>query len=155
MDTVQQVDDRGQATSRRLSTLSVSPASFNRGSWARVAWARNAITEGRDRFRIGTEWFSRSGCWNRRAGVDALELDGRHVPASATSRPFQGSTWRSVKHVVLRQPECLELPPDAGQECSQPGVTVMRRRSHGVVGDVALSAKFANHASTSLERMVA
>src|SRR5208282_464715 len=32
-----------------------------------VAWATNAITEGRARFRIGTQWFSRSGCWNRRA----------------------------------------------------------------------------------------
>jgi len=32
-----------------------------------VAWATNAITEGRSRFRIGTQWFSRSGCWNRRA----------------------------------------------------------------------------------------
>ena len=31
-----------------------------------VAWATNAITEGRARFRIGTQWFSRSGCWNRR-----------------------------------------------------------------------------------------
>src|SRR5271157_6275357 len=32
-----------------------------------VAWATNAITEGRARFRIGTQWFSRSGCWNRHA----------------------------------------------------------------------------------------
>src|SRR5208337_3236700 len=32
-----------------------------------VAWATNAITEGRARFRNGTQWFSRSGCWNRRA----------------------------------------------------------------------------------------
>src|SRR5208337_2337626 len=29
--------------------------------------ATNAITEGRARFRIGIQWFSRSGCWNRRA----------------------------------------------------------------------------------------
>ena len=32
-----------------------------------MAWATNAITEGRARFRIGTQWFSRSGCWNSRA----------------------------------------------------------------------------------------
>src|SRR5208337_2372636 len=32
-----------------------------------VAWATNAITERRARFRIGTQWFSRSGWWNRRA----------------------------------------------------------------------------------------
>ena len=34
-----------------------------------VAWATNAITEGRARFRIGTQWFSRSGCWNRRGAA--------------------------------------------------------------------------------------
>src|SRR5271157_4812782 len=32
-----------------------------------VAWATNAITEGRARFRIGSQWFSRSGWWNSRA----------------------------------------------------------------------------------------
>ena len=37
-----------------------------------MAWATNAITEGRARFRIGTQWFSRSGCWNRRARGAAL-----------------------------------------------------------------------------------
>ena len=34
-----------------------------------MAWATNAITEGRARFRIGTQWFSRSGCWNRRGAA--------------------------------------------------------------------------------------
>ena len=41
--------------------------SRNRAPAGWVAWATNAITEGRARFRIGTQWFSRSGCWNRRA----------------------------------------------------------------------------------------
>src|SRR5271157_3951642 len=41
--------------------------SRNRAAAGWVAWATNAITEGRARFRIGTQWFSRSGCWNRRA----------------------------------------------------------------------------------------
>ena len=36
-----------------------------------VAWATNAITEGRARFRIGTQWFSRSGL--RRACLWGLE----------------------------------------------------------------------------------
>ena len=40
--------------------------SRNRAPAGWVAWATNAITEGRTRFRIGTQWFSRSGCWNRR-----------------------------------------------------------------------------------------
>jgi hypothetical protein len=29
---------------------------------------QSVITEGRARFRIDTQWFSRSGCWNRHAG---------------------------------------------------------------------------------------
>src|SRR5271157_3385417 len=41
--------------------------SRNRAPAGWVAWATNAITEGRARFRIGTQWCSRSGCWNRRA----------------------------------------------------------------------------------------
>src|SRR5271166_3112518 len=41
--------------------------SRNRAPAGWVAWATNAITEGRARFRIGTQWFSRSGWWNRRA----------------------------------------------------------------------------------------
>src|SRR5271166_363394 len=41
--------------------------SRNRAPAGWVAWATNAITEGRARFRIGTQWFSRSGCGNRRA----------------------------------------------------------------------------------------
>src|SRR5208337_628326 len=41
--------------------------SRNRAPAGCVAWATNAITEGRARFRIGTQWFSRSGCWNRHA----------------------------------------------------------------------------------------
>ena len=36
-----------------------------------MAWATNAITEGRARFRIGTQWFSRSGL--RRACLWGLE----------------------------------------------------------------------------------
>ena len=43
--------------------------SRNRAPAGWVAWATNAITEGRARFRIGTQWFSRSGCWSRRAGA--------------------------------------------------------------------------------------
>ena len=44
-----------------------------------VAWATNAITEGRARFRIGSQWFSRSGCWNRRAssGERAIAVESR------------------------------------------------------------------------------
>src|SRR5271157_1470291 len=44
-----------------------------------VAWATNAITEGRARFRIGTQWFSRFGCWNRRAssGERAIAVESR------------------------------------------------------------------------------
>ena len=38
----------------------------NRAPAGWEAWATNAITEGRARFRIGTQWFSRSGCWDRR-----------------------------------------------------------------------------------------
>src|SRR5271166_6651225 len=41
--------------------------SHNRAPVGWVAWATNAITEGRARFRIGSQWFSRSGCWNRHA----------------------------------------------------------------------------------------
>jgi len=41
--------------------------SRNRAPAGWVAWATNAITEGRARFHIGTQWFSRSGCGNRRA----------------------------------------------------------------------------------------
>ena len=53
--------------------------SRNRAPAGWVAWATNAITEGRARFRIGTQWFSRSGCWNRRAssGERAIAVESR------------------------------------------------------------------------------
>ena len=47
-----------------------------------VAWATNAITEGRARFRIVTQWFSRSGCWNRRpneSGERAIALSSSPI----------------------------------------------------------------------------
>jgi len=50
-----------------------------------VAWATNAITEGRARFRIGTQWFSRSGCWNRRAGAALRSWQAGAVQSSVTS----------------------------------------------------------------------
>src|SRR5271157_222448 len=48
-----------------------------------VAWATNAITEGRARFRIGTQWFSRSGCRNRRvsSGERAISSQRRRRPS--------------------------------------------------------------------------
>src|SRR5208337_1625901 len=46
-----------------------------------VAWATNAITEGRARFRIGSQWFSRSGCWNRRASSGERAIAAVEKPA--------------------------------------------------------------------------
>ena len=50
-----------------------------------VAWATNAITEGRAHFRIGTQWFSRSGCWNRRARRGPAVVASCAVQSSVTS----------------------------------------------------------------------
>src|SRR5208337_3906295 len=59
--------------------------SRNRAPAGWVAWATNAITEGRARFRIGTQWFFRSGCWNRCAssGERAIAVESRIDKLSA------------------------------------------------------------------------
>src|SRR5208283_2330193 len=61
--------------------------------------ARNAITEGRARFRIGSQWFSRSGCWNRHASSPpARSLERRRsavlISGLATGPSGRGG-WRA------------------------------------------------------------
>ena len=53
------------------------------------------ITEGRARFRIGTQWFSRSGCWNRRERVLGNE-PSQLSPESTNYQPPRdvlGAVW--------------------------------------------------------------
>ena len=71
-----------------------------------VAWVTNAITEGRARFRIGTQWFSRSGCWNRRAGSGerAIAVESRIHKLSAPAGEGAPQGRMRDEMLVSRQP---------------------------------------------------
>src|SRR5271157_4538749 len=77
--------------------------SRNRAPAGWVAWATNSITEGRARFRIGSQWFSRSGCWNRRASSEerAIAVESRiDKLSSGLAGPFQSCQLGRGVHVT-------------------------------------------------------
>ncbi len=68
--------------------------SRNRAPAGWVAWATNAITEGRARFRIGSQWFSGSGL--RRACLWGLEPETAEAVKTVEKRHFSVNTTRKL-----------------------------------------------------------
>jgi len=121
-----------------------------------VAWATNAITEGRARFRIGTQWFSRTGCCNRRAPARPC---GRGKLAQFSLLQRFAVCWVAPPWPILPVPAvllalCRLVVANAVAHCNAKQWTYkVIRFLHGEIGEQELLAQ-ATDASRKTEILI-